>query len=69
MEQRRKSNLVNAMLPKHISMKLKHNKKVGTEIFEEVTVFFSELVDFASISSRVSPNNVSYILYANHILS
>ncbi|KAK2167102.1 hypothetical protein LSH36_32g17007 [Paralvinella palmiformis] len=61
MEQRRKSNLVNAMLPKHISMKLKHNKKVGTEIFEEVTVFFSELVDFASISSRVSPNNVLVI--------
>ena len=58
-EQRRTNKLLHAMLPKEISVKVKLNKKVDVELFQEATVFFSEVTDFANISSRLSPDNVS----------
>ena len=49
------------MLPKQIATELNVNKNVNSELFDQVTVFFSEMADFTNICSRLSAQDVSIV--------
>lgn len=50
------------VFPKHIADALKAGKKVEPESHELVTIFFSDIVKFTSISATLSPLKVSHML-------
>jgi class 3 adenylate cyclase len=57
-EKRRTERLIREMLPSLIAYKMMKNTKVEAEFFESVTVFFSDIVDFADISTASSPYDI-----------
>ena len=50
------------VFPKHIADALNTGKKVEPESHEIVTVFFSDIVGFTTISGTISPMKVSSLL-------
>ena len=48
-------HLLNQLLPKNIAEELKQGRKIVPELFECVTVFFSDIVDFAEILMNSTP--------------
>lgn len=51
------------MLPPSVAMQLKQTHKVPAEYYEEVTVYFSDIVGFTEIAAECTPLEVSdYIL-------
>ncbi|XP_060078089.1 atrial natriuretic peptide receptor 1-like [Ylistrum balloti] len=54
-EQRKTEELLCRMLPRTISNSLKMGKTVEPETYEEVTVFFSDIVGFTALSSDSTP--------------
>ncbi|KAK2155213.1 hypothetical protein LSH36_246g04040 [Paralvinella palmiformis] len=58
----RTNNLFHVMLPKQIATELNVNKNVNSELFDQVTVFFSEMADFTNICSRLSAQDVVILL-------
>ncbi|XP_033732964.1 atrial natriuretic peptide receptor 1-like [Pecten maximus] len=57
-EQRKTEELLCRMLPRSISNDLKIGKMVEPETYEEVTVFFSDIVGFTALSSDSTPIEV-----------
>ncbi|XP_067667417.1 atrial natriuretic peptide receptor 1-like [Haliotis asinina] len=62
-EERKKSDkLLYRMLPVSIAEKLKRGSKVEAEIFESVTVYFSDIVGFTDLAARSTPIQVVDLL-------
>ena len=61
-EKRRKGDMLYDLFPKHIADALKAGQKVEPEQHEEVTVVFSEVVNFSDILASLPPMKVSSML-------
>lgn len=57
-EKRHTERLIKEMLPSTIAYKMMKHGSVEAEYFESVTVFFSDVVDFAEISMASSPYDI-----------
>ena len=58
MEKQLTENLLFQMLPKSVAVQLKNKKIVPAESFPAVTIFFSDIVGFTTISAKLSPYEV-----------
>ena len=61
-ERKRSENLLNELMPPNVARKLMANEPVEPEAFQAVTIFFSDIVGFTSISSKSSPLEVINML-------
>ncbi|XP_048576337.1 atrial natriuretic peptide receptor 1 isoform X2 [Nematostella vectensis] len=61
-EKRKTENLLNRMLPPSVAKDLVHGKQVTAENFDEVSIFFSDIVGFTSLSSESTPLQVVDLL-------
>lgn len=50
------------IFPRHIAEALREGRKVEAEHRECVTIFFSDIIDFTSMSSKLSPRKVADLL-------
>ncbi len=66
-EQERSEKLLLNILPQPIAAKLKQNQGAIAERFEDVTILFSDIVDFTGLSARISPTELVDLL--NEIFS
>ena len=66
-EKAKVDELVSRMLPKAVAEDLKQGKNVKPESFDNVSVFFSDIVGFTSICSKSTPMEVVEML--NHVYS
>uniref|UniRef100_A0A3B5KFI8 guanylate cyclase n=1 Tax=Takifugu rubripes TaxID=31033 RepID=A0A3B5KFI8_TAKRU len=55
-------DLLHQMLPKSVAKQLRQQKHVEAESYEKVTIFFSDIVGFTSISASCSPLQVVELL-------
>ncbi|KAM4737844.1 uncharacterized protein FYW61_005179 isoform 2-T2 [Anableps anableps] len=55
-------DLLHQMLPKSVAKQLRKRKQVEAESYERVTIFFSDIVGFTSISASCSPLQVVEML-------
>lgn len=63
MAEKKKSDiLLYRMLPKAVADKLKLGQSVEPEAYEQVTVFFSDVVSFTTLASRCTPLQVVNLL-------
>lgn len=58
----RMEELLNAVLPTQIASKLLNGETVAPELYENVTIFFSDIVGFTTISARSTPLEVMNLL-------
>ena len=58
----RTENLLYDVFPKHVAEALREGRKVEPENHECVTIFFSDIVGFTSISSELDPLKISDLL-------
>jgi adenylate cyclase len=54
--------LIASILPYQIAQKLKQQKRVIAEHFDEVTILFADIVGFTPLSSRLPPQDLVYLL-------
>ena len=57
-ERKRAEFLLYQMLPEAVALQLKQNRNVSAESYEDVTIFFSDIVGFTTISASCSPLEV-----------
>ena len=50
------------MLPKEVARRLKNNEEIAAETYDDVTIFFSDMVRFTELSARSSPIQVVNML-------
>jgi len=62
LERRRMQSLLQQILPSRVAQQLLSGKEVEPETFEEVTVFFSDIVGFTDICSKVPPLKIVKML-------
>lgn len=55
-------SILHEVLPPHVASALKQGKKPEPERFENVTIFFSDIISYTEISSRLDPVKVSDLL-------
>ncbi|XP_057310998.1 atrial natriuretic peptide receptor 1-like isoform X2 [Hydractinia symbiolongicarpus] len=60
--EQRTESLLSRMLPKPVAQQLMKGQEVKAESFDEVTIYFSDIVDFASLCSSCSPLQVVTLL-------
>lgn len=63
-EQKRTDAVLSAMFPLSVAETLKKGEKVNSEYYDNVTVFFSDIVNFTNICSVISPMEVTTMLNA-----
>lgn len=51
-------NLLLNILPKYVAEELKHHGKVQAKLFENVTVLFTDFVNFTQMAERLSPDEL-----------
>ncbi|XP_066546782.1 uncharacterized protein LOC136713560 [Amia ocellicauda] len=64
-ERRLAEDLLHQMLPKFVAKQLRQQKHVEAESYENVTIFFSDIVGFTAISASCTPLQVVEML--NHL--
>ncbi|XP_052716005.1 retinal guanylyl cyclase 1-like [Crassostrea angulata] len=57
-EKDKTDKLLYRMLPRLVAKKLKRGEFIIPEAFEAVTIFFSDIVGFTTIASKISPLDV-----------
>jgi serine/threonine protein kinase/ABC-type glycerol-3-phosphate transport system substrate-binding protein len=55
-------NLIHQVFPKHVAEALMQGRKVEADRVEMATMFFSDIVGFTTISSKITPEQVSEML-------
>eukprot|EP00571_Detonula_confervacea_P002410 CAMPEP_0172315400 /NCGR_PEP_ID=MMETSP1058-20130122/25061_1 /TAXON_ID=83371 /ORGANISM="Detonula confervacea, Strain CCMP 353" /LENGTH=1336 /DNA_ID=CAMNT_0013029473 /DNA_START=176 /DNA_END=4186 /DNA_ORIENTATION=+ len=58
----RNEDLLHQVFPKHIAKALLHGRKVEPDRVDMATMFFSDIVGFTTISSEITPDQVSDLL-------
>lgn len=58
-EKRKSDMLLFQMLPPSVATQLKQTQKVPAEYYEEVTIYFSDIVGFTEIAAECTPLEVS----------
>lgn len=61
-ERDRSERLLLNVLPEEVATRLKHGQETIADSFSEVTVLFADIVDFTSLSARVSPEQLVSLL-------
>ena len=62
-DRKRHESLLNEMLPNAVSRSLLRGESVTTEMFESVTIYFSDIVGFTDLSANSSPQEVLNMLH------
>jgi hypothetical protein len=62
MHMSRTNDLLYSVFPKHVANSLRDGKKVEPENHDLVTIFFSDIVGFTDISSKLDPMKISEML-------
>ncbi|KAK7491894.1 hypothetical protein BaRGS_00016913 [Batillaria attramentaria] len=58
MEKRMTENLLLRMLPRSVADRLKHGKPVAPEQYEQVSIYFSDIVGFTELSAQSTPMEI-----------
>ncbi|KAK3100996.1 hypothetical protein FSP39_000087 [Pinctada imbricata] len=61
-EKRRAETLLYRMLPKSVAESLQNGKDIDPEVFESVTIYFSDIVGFTALAAQSSPLEVVTLL-------
>ena len=65
-EKKRIENLLARMLPKAVTKQLKQGKEVEAETFEQVSIYFSDIVGFTSLCAESTAMEVSFNMFIVH---